>query len=404
MLFGKKDSVETIDIYQLENLLDKILTERLKSLNVNGEKIKLDIEQYIKKFKEHCSHFEVHDFEPNTDNLYMPNTKAIKSQKMAYSKALNNILDMQISMNGTNIYENYMGLLDSTNTLKNKILELNASYKQMLFCFAAHTKEFKKNLLGIDSAIHSLDLELSKNSDNYSRYNAIKSLILKIYELDNSYKDISEIINSKTNETKSLKIENNHKIMQVQLKEKIDLDIKNLDKLKNTIAESKQIFLSNFQHIEKLSRKFDHINNNRPNLNFYISDPLSNINKDNYSDFIRIISLLKDDILSKKIDVRNLNDAIMQIDTLLKLDILGTMEEITALILNEKTLSDNISTNKKEYGAIENIDKKIEADINNKAKLQETFNETNESMTRTATAIESAFFETYKKRIKIILH
>ncbi|MCL5423569.1 MAG: hypothetical protein M1385_00615 [Candidatus Marsarchaeota archaeon] len=402
MLFGKKDAPETLKIYDLDNLLDRFLAERLKELDSNSTKIKRDATEYINKFKEHCDYFETEDFEPNTDNLYMPNIKAIKSQKFAYSRALKNILDMQISESGQNLYEKHLNTLESISILKTKILELNASYKQMLFSYAAYTKGFKKNLIGIDNCIRMLNTELSKNKYHYDKYNAIKSLIVKIHGLEDNYNEINMIINSNNNGNAILL--NKNSSLENELIEKINSDTINTNKLKIASVEMKKTFLSNFQYIEKLSRKFDYIYHNKPGLNYYISDPIKNVDNDSYNDFIRLILLLKEAILSKKIEVRNVDDIIMQIDALIKLDILKTINEINTISLNESTLLNKLNSNIMELDMIKSMERKIELEKDNRIKLQQSFDEINKRMAETAFAIENAFLEIYKKNIKIIIH
>jgi hypothetical protein len=401
MLFGKKDAPETLKIYDLDNLLDKLLAERLKQLDNSGTKISMDAIRYISEFKKHCDSFETQDFEPNTDNLYMPNIKAIKSQKFAYSKALKNILEMQINEHGQNLYEKHLNTLESISILKTKILELNASYKQMLFSYAAHTKGFKKNLIGIDNCIHMLDAELSKNKYHYDKYNAIKSLIVKIRELNDNYNEINMIINS--NNGGNVVLLNKNSSLENELIKKINSDTLDINKLKLAGTEMKKTFLSNFQHIEKLSRKFDYIDQSKPGLNYYISNPIKNIDNGSYNDFIRLILLLKEAIYSKKIEVRNVEDVVMQIDALIKLDILKTIDEINAISLNESTLLNRLNANVIELNVIKSMERKIELDKDNKIKLQKSFDEINKKMAECALAIENAFLEIYKKNIKIII-
>lgn len=323
MFFGRKETVEPLPLPSLSALLDQLFNKKMQPLEERSQGIIRELHAAHGQFISTCLAFEKLDAEPYTEDIWMPNINAIKSNKAQYAAALTDIashLDLEADLS-MNIYSRYYAILSNVEQMMNSIIRTNSKFKQSFYCYSRYLGGFKKASAYLDRLILLFRSELEKRSAEFAQYNLIKEHISQLKAQGSELEALNEAISALRSNSKSI---DNDPVEQIESETKKKLSDKSTELL--AIREEASRISSRISlltaPLERPSRKLDHLALRKKSLHLFLEDPVGTIKDESeYHDFMELLHDLEKNVASGAIESKNPQELSNSISILLNSDI-----------------------------------------------------------------------------------
>lgn len=404
MFFGKKEP-EKIRPEALVQLLGSLFDKRLGQFEARARAITGDMRRARAEFGDACNAFAELDAEPYFSNIYLANINSIKSQKGQYTSVLGHIVSkMGLDVDdGLNPYDRYKLLLSSVGAITNEVLQANAKFKTVLYCYSKHLETLTRSFSAIEKSREALRREIDSRSKEASEYAALKERIsmldLKAGELkglDQSLNALKDILSSRD--------KNAIAADEAKLSESLARMRTELSSTSGEIAKlSERISLLTLP-LERPSKKLDHVSVRRRQLHPFMVDPIGRIGDENdYKNFTVLIYELKEAVEKGTVDTKNKEETLSLIRTLLGADTYGYVSAFRLLQHKRSNIEDEIRALGGVLDGIrKNKDDSAKA-IQEMEVIENRMKEATASIASTKSVIEAMFLDYYHKPISITL-
>jgi hypothetical protein len=260
----------------------------------------------VSGFRNACDRFETLDAEPYVEGRYSVNINAIKTQKIRYVSSLKHILaDMRLeSADATNSYEKYAHALSALEGTVKNILEVNANFKIVLYCYANHLWDFKSLFSEIERHTSALKGELEARSDEFSKYSDVRSHISTLVGyygvLDELRKGVDALKADPKEDGGDLDADSRN-TNRMLVDKKAELARLSAD----AAGIHNRITLLTLP-LERASKKLDYASASRSKLHVFVENPIGAINSQSECDeFMSLVRELNNKINEGRMDLKN---------------------------------------------------------------------------------------------------
>ncbi|MHB1830692.1 MAG: hypothetical protein ACYCO0_04845 [Candidatus Micrarchaeaceae archaeon] len=404
MFFGR-GAPQSINLDGLGSLINSSFEKKLGSFGERSGRITDSMLQAKSQFIDACDKFETLDAEPYTEDIYSPNIHLIKTQKVIYAKALKRIAEgiSQEGGNARNTYERYLAILSNAEAALQGILKMNASYKQMVYCYSNHLRDFKKSFSELERHVQLLKSELDRRSGDFSDYKSLEAVASKI----NVQSDELLILGSglsAANEPQDRKGDAIADDSEEEISKNISakrLEMVDLDRsASNLTAKISLLTLP----LERAARKFDHLSVNRKKLRDFIMDPINTIKDEgSYAEFVALVKELKGFAGAGKIDVKNKEDLNAEITSLIDSDIYYLISSLRSMQGKKSGISDEVRLLERTLKEVEESRGSVRKAVHEAEEIRESIKKVSASRDMAKSQAERELMQYYGIRISIIL-
>ncbi len=405
MFFGRREKAEPLPLDSLQGLLDSLFGKRMEPLESKASLITRELRAAQEQFSKACAEFERLDAEPYTDDIWMPNVNAIKSQKVQYAAALTEIagsLDLRAERTA-DTYSRYRGILSSVEEMTNAALRTNSKFKQSFYCYSRHLGGFKRSSAYFDRLTSALRSELEKRSPEFDRYVRLSEKISRLKAYGQEIEALSSAIASLKSAPKApddgtaQKTEaETRKLLANKAAELADASAE-MTRLENTIS-----LLT--APLERPSKKLDHLTLRKKPLHRFIEDPIGAIRDEaEYRDFTDLVQELKKNVDSGSIDSKNRQELSNSISALLNCDIYYMISSLKSL---ERKKLDIMSEERELERILEELDAGRENASKSRHQIERMENDLkaiSDSRESLKLEIEGEFRAAYSRPVSIML-
>ena len=329
MLFGRKDRPENVKTEALIPLLNAAFDKKVGTLRNKTAGIVNELHSARLQFVKTCEDFEKLDAEPDTENIYFANTHFIKSQKGPYAQTLKRLAsEMSLKPEkASNTYEECAEIASNTEDMLNKILKVNATFKQVMMCYSNHLTNFKRSFSTIERLAKEARNELDKRSGDFSEYRVVKEAISR-YERN---KEELALLRKDVEAIRKVPEPNSTGDGRDERKASEDLAAKKaeLAKIKDEISNLHGRIAMLTGPLERASKKFDYASVRKKQLHTFIEDPMTASADADYKEFMALVKELETSVESGAIEVKN------------KAEVVGLTSELLHSDLQSKILATN---------------------------------------------------------------
>ncbi len=403
MFFGR-GSPQSISLDRLGSLINASFEKKLGSFGEHAARITESMLQSKNQFLDACDRFETLDVEPYTEDIYSPNIHLIKTQKTIYAKALKRVAE-GISQEGSgvlNTYERYLAILSNAEGALQEILRMNASYKQVVYCYSNHLREFKKSFSDLERHVQLLKRELDRRSGDFSEYKSLEAVASKINAQSSELAMLESSLEAASGPQGREGAAAAHS-SEEEISKKISakrLESVALDRTASDLTAKISLLTL---PLERAARKFDHLSVSRKRLRDFIMDPIGAIKDEtSYAEFVALVKELKSFSEAGKIDIKNRDDLNAEITSLLDSDIYYLISSLRSMHASKSGISDEIML-------LERTLKEVEESRGSERKAAQEAEEIRESIKRVSASRDAAksqaemeFMQYYGIRVSII--
>lgn len=403
MLFGKRKP-EEVSIEKLNQFLNSQFEKKLGQLGSRAQTITDTLNHALLKFGVACDSFEKLDVEPHVEGRYAVNINSIKTQKGRYASSLKQILgSTHLETDGAaNSYDKYRYALSNLEAMIKMILEANANFKIVLYCYSNYLWDFKSLFSEIERHTGELKSELNNKSDEFSEYRALSEKISKL----NKYLEDLEALNKSM---EMLKIgaphsdesdsDKSHSDASRLLGEKTE----ELAKLSRERASLHDRITSLTLPLERASKKLDYLSAGKKKLHAFVENPIDTINMESdYAEFRSLVQELNKKIHEGGLDLKNSDKMGETVSLLLNSDIYSMINSFKSCRRDEQKIAEEISALERRISAIKNEKSASERHAQELIDLEAKVKEIEQNRTAEKRTIEKSFQDTYGILISIV--
>lgn len=403
LMFFAKRKPEEVSVDGLGRFLNLQFEKRLGSFGSRAQAITDSLDQTMLKFEGACDRFVKLDAEPYTQGRRAASVGAIKAQKSLYAESLKRILSRTSlkSDDAANSYERYQRIMSNLDAMIKEILETNASFKMVLYCYSNHLWDFKNLFADIERFSEALKGEIGSRSKEFSEYSDVSEHISRLNSCREELKTLNKSIEAlKTGTFSDNKIASDTD--GADTAKELGRKREELARLDKESSELHDRINSLVLPLERASKKLDYLSASKTKLHAFVEDPIHAINNESeYNRFRELVQELNDKIRTGAIDLKNSDRVREAASKLLDSDIHSMIRSLMALhqkgsdIAGEiDVLERNLSSIKKEKTASERQAHEI-TDIEGRAR------EIEKSKQAEKTAIEKLVQDRYGVMISI---
>jgi predicted nuclease with TOPRIM domain len=346
MFFGRRKP-EAVSVDKLGQFLNSQFERKLGSLGSRSQAIIDRLNQAMRRFGDACNNFEKLEAEPNVEGRYSASINYIKTQKDRYASGLKHILDGTRLEAGdaANSYDRYRHVLSDLEGMVKRVLEMNASFKIVLYCYSNYLWDFRGSFSEIEKLAGALKGELDSRSDDFSEYSAVAERVSRL----NAYREEFSALNRGAETIKTETRPSNDALDKngADLSAKLEDKRAELAKLSRERSELHNKINSMVLPLERASKKLDHLSASKSKLHVFVEDPVKTINNESeYGEFKTLLRELNEKIRAGSIDLRN-GDKMSETVSML----LGS--DLYSMIASLRSIQQKESDIKGEIGALE---------------------------------------------------
>ncbi len=359
-------------------------------------------QKLLAQFVEACEVFEKLDAEPDTENIFMPNINAIRSQKGVYAQVLQKIAQTKIYDGEIeNPYERSSSMLANIGDVRNRILKTNTAFKQVIYAYARHTSKFKSLIAEMERQETTLGNEIMRVKDRYEVYATIKSDISRLLDLSLEIASTRKFLDASSNAQGHADpgIEEHEN----ELAGDMESEKENLAKIKKELSSAQGAIASLLLPLHRPSKKFDYMSAGKIKFVDYLSDPIERIRDE--SDLRTVLNLsgaLKEAIGSGRVDVKDRDGVIKEIDAMMPTDMLAIINDVRRLREDEAQAQRKIKALQAQISSLQAKEAQIERDAGDKVKLSKRLEEFGSVRDSLRLKIERQFKDIYRREIKVV--
>lgn len=403
MFFGRREP-EKVSVDKLGQLLDLQFEKKLDQLESKARTITENLNRVMLRFSDACDRFEALDAEPYTEDLYFANMSSIKKQKSQYAKGLGHILSRTSFEAGevTNSYKRYGRVLSELEGMIKRILEANANFKTVLYCYSNNLGEFKSLFSEIERLAKALRGELDNRSKDFSEYSAVGEHVSKLNYYSEELGSLSKSIETFRKDAKpgnESALDKGKPDILKGLSDKRD----ELTRLNKERASLHNEINSLTLPLERVSKKLDHLSASKKQLHTFVENPINTINNESeYNEFRALVQALNEKMHTGAIDVKNSDKVSKTASMLLNSDIYSMItsfksyqQKVLEISREIETLERNLNELNKGRTASERYAQEIDG-------MERKASEIEKSRKAEKSTIETLFLDRYGILISII--
>lgn len=360
-LFKQKEKVG-ITTEDLEDWFSQKTKGFYDCINSNIKEVKQSIIEEIQKTKDNLKNLE--NATLRNDKITTKELQFMEGNRSFYIKRIN-IFIGAINIPEENIVEFIAKTHNSLNELSKST---HKAYQILQHFFGDESYKIAQNLKKIDSNL--VELNNSVSNKKISQIEEIKKDIAFLKEsikrkeqLKNNIEKTEKTINDFEKEKKNILSEISHKEQSSEYKEyhRLQVDEYKLNEQLDDLKEGIGHYFSVLEHSLK-----KHMNLNPEDerlLTKYLSDPISALVEDYKLDIIKILERVKDNILLRKIELKDQKKekTLITIDKITEAKLTSFLTNYNSLMVDLRKISDRIGS----HTVIEEIDK-IKDQLENK--------------------------------------
>jgi len=403
MFFGRRKP-EEVSVDRLGQLLDLQFEKKLGQLKSKSRSIAGDLDQAVLRFSDACARFEELDAEPYTEDLYFANISSIKKQKSQYAKGLRHILSRTSfgTDDATNSYEKYRHVLSDLEGMIKRVLEANANFKTVLYCYSNHLGEFKSLFSEIERLAKALRSELDNRSRDFSEYNAVRERILRLNRYAEEWEAINKSIEMLRNDAKP----DNESALgkdETDISREIGDKRAELTRLNKERSSLHSRINSLTIPLERASKKLDHLSVSKKQLRAFVENPINTINNESeYSEFRALVQELNEKIHAGSVDVKNSDKVSETASMLLRSDLYSMINSFKSGQQKELEIGREIDALERSLSEIKKGRTASERDAQDMASMEEKARELEKNRENEKSTIETLFLDHYGVLVSII--
>ncbi len=336
MLFRKPEPQIRLNEDSLLNYLVELFDLQAEKNLSRCYSIMPKIEYGLRLFNEANLKFKAINSDPDDEFTGNISTTFIKDQKGYYHKALDGeieLLEARIKEeHGATKYEKLQDKKAAYSEFLSRVLALNSNFKGVVMGYSNHMGNFKKSFSMIENNIKNFEYELSRASEQFSQYNAVRASIEHLISLQNELHAASE--NPDFNEASQ---GSQHEAEAAQ-EELLDLEGKKssaeakLSGIRNEISSRSLELEKLLSPIERAVRKYDHDAESKFRLGAYLSDPYAKIGDEiAYAEFISLLRRMVNKLSEHGIELKDNDYAVSQINLIINANIYDSIISINEL-------------------------------------------------------------------------
>ena len=400
MFFGKPE-YKNMNLAEIKEYNLTLFQTKVKGILEKGEHTDLIIKESLEEFKELVNKFLEIDSDPDMEYLINYSPSFVKSQKDSYCKHLIDVLNVNLDFDDNNRYRLLLFKRDFYKDLLEKILKSNARFKPVIMGYSKFMDSFKKYYGDLEGRINDLSNILGSKSNEYDRFEDINnyadSLSNLFYKRKTLFDEISEI-KSQINNNKTIVSED----VKSNLDKKFNINKDKLDEIEKNILEIKNSITYKIEPLKRVARKHDHIENGKSQISDFLNDPFDKIKDETaYNEFKKKLYELKSNIETGKIDVKNRDLIIDQINDLIDFDLYQKINELERFNIERNEINELILDTKSDLNKTDNIKEDIES-LNKKIdEKNKSIHEINANIEQIKGKISYLFLNYYKINLDI---
>jgi hypothetical protein len=404
-MFFARRKPEAVSADRLVKFLDLQFERKLGPLGSRSHAITDSLNQTMLRFGAACDRFEKLEAEPYVEGRYLASANSIKIQKGRYAGSLKRILSSTSLEAGdaANSYDRYGRVLSDLEVMIKKILETNANFKTVLYCYSNYLWDFKSLFSEIERLAGALKSELENRSEEFSEYGTVGEHVSRL----NRYREELGALNRSV---ETLKTDAGHGDGNAADKDEADISVK-LEGKKAELARlnrERSDLLSRIHSLtlplERASKKLDHLSASKAKLHSFVEDPISAIsNETEYGEFRALVKALDEKMRAGDIDLKNSDRVGEAVSTLMNSDIYSMICSFRSCQRKESGISGEIDALERGLNEIKRERADSERHAQEVARVDERAHEIEKSMHAEKSAIEKLFLDHYGVLISVTL-
>ncbi len=402
MFFGRRKP-EEVSVDNLNQFLNLQFEKKLGQLGSRSRTITDNLNQTILKFSDACDRFEKLEAEPSVEGRYSVNINSIKTQKGRYTSSLKHILSsarFEVD-DAANSYDKYRRILSDLERMIKDILEANANFKIVLYCYSNHLWDFKSLFSEIERRTEELKSELGNKSDEFSEYSAVGEHILRLNNCREGAGSLKKGMDALKNGTRQGN--ENSPDKDVEISRKLCDKKSELARLNKERSSLHDRITSLTLPLERASKKLDHLSSGKAKLHVFVEKPINTINNESeYGEFRSLVQELNKKIHEGSIDLKNGDKVSEAVSMLLNSDIYSMINSFKAYQQKELEMSGEIDALERGQNEIRNERTASERHAQEMADMEARAKEIEKNKAAEKSAIEKLFLDHYGVLISII--
>jgi DNA repair exonuclease SbcCD ATPase subunit len=403
-MFFARRKPEEVRIDRLDQFLNMQFEKKLGAFESRSHAITDNLNQALIRFGDACDRFEELEAEPYVEGRYSANISAIKTQKGRYVGSLKGILGgMRLEAGeAVNSYYRYQHILSDIEGMIKNVLETNANFKIVLYCYSNYLWDFKSRFSEIEKLAESLKSELGGRSEEFSEYSAVADHTSRLYsyieELSALKKSVEHLNEGPRTGGAASPDKDGTGISKSIGDKKAELALLNRER-----SDLHDRITSLTLPLERASKKLDHLSAGRMKLHVLVEDPISAINDESkYGEFVSLVQELNKKIIAGSIDLKNGDKVSEAVAMLLNSDLYSMITSFRSCQQKESEVGREIEALEGYLNAIRNEKTASERHAQEAANIEGRVHEIERSKAAEKSAIEKLFTEHYGVLISIV--
>ena len=391
-MFGR-EGTEEIETAELVSFVSGIFENSLGNLRKVGDARLSRLLAAKASLLTACSEFEKSDSEPYLEDLYNTSPESVKARKASYARSIEKAVGAEWRGNGANTYERLKGqALESRNAIST-VLKLNSEFRTVVYAYSNSLQKVKKAFSELESALRTLEIELSRKEADYERYRAVmeeaEELSLLIEERRGAELRIKNPgAGPKETDLHELDIETEMR--------KVQNEREDTERARSAIIRKAESFT---KPLERTARMFDHTSLDKRRIEPFVAEPFSYINTEddwNYvkGKFVEIRS-------SQEVAARGGGAVANALDSLISSDLWREKCRLTEINSALERLDERLRSLRRDYELAVSLRERAAYEVTMVSRAQEVVEEINGKISRLSTAIEQAVMKEYGRRIRV---
>jgi DNA repair exonuclease SbcCD ATPase subunit len=404
-MFFARRKPEAVSADKLAQFLDLQFEKKLGPLGSKSNAITDSLNQTMRRFGDACDRFGQLDAEPHIEGRYLASANSIKTQKSRYAGSLKHILGSASLEAGDaiNSYDRYRRILSNLEGMIKKVLETNANFKTVLYCYSNYLWDFKSLFSEIERLAGALKSEIDNRSEDFSEYGAVGEHVSRL----NRYREELEALNKSV---QSLKTDAKSGDENAPDKNGTDISMKLGDKkaelarLNKERSALRSKINSLILPLERASKKLDHLSASKAKLHAFVEDPISAINNEReYGEFMALVRELDEKIRTGAIDLKNSDRVGETASMLLGSDIYSMICSFRSNQQKELEIGREVEALEKGLNEIKRERTDSERHMQEITRMEGRLHEIEKSMEAEKSTIEKLFLDHYGVLISVTL-
>ena len=396
MLFGRPARNEIVGIDELGHYLDGCFDDDIRKISSRMPRLVEELGQAFSDFGASVREFSEKETKPDMGYLYGIKEGFVTSQRPNYTSHITRIASASPELGGNNLYAAAKKAADSYGSIILEVLKANNTFKVVIIGYAGGLKDVKRHFNDMERLHKDLKGDIDLCEGRFKEYNAMRSMILNLTS------DISRVANAGN--------------LSPMAQESIQTEINDTSKLRSEISElEKEHESANGRRneaassitrmllpMERIARKHDHMSASKRKLSDYIDEP-KRITKDAESlgEFRRQVSSLIEEVRAGKIEVRNPNQTVSQLNAARDADLMALADSLHEADLNLERINGRLARARELRSIAEKANEDEKRRKMEEDEAQRSIEELKSGMLTLKAEIERSFMDSYKRRIEI---